>query len=48
MQLVLVVLMKLACSATKKDSKGKNKGWEDLQVRKEIGINKPSINKNKS
>jgi len=34
--------------STKKDSKGKNQGWEDLQVKKVMGINKPSINKNKS
>src|SRR6185436_8503666 len=47
-QLVLVVLMNYDYSVTKKDSKGKNKGWEDLQVKKVVGINKPTINKNKS
>jgi len=35
-------------SVTKKHSKGKNKRWEDLQVKKVMGKNKAPINKNKS
>jgi len=40
--------MNYVYSVTKKDSKGKNKWWEDLQVKEVVGINKPSIKKNKS